>query len=63
MSPELIRLLVNGAGLDFITSSRLLSLNKHRPVTSLTPPAVEESGAAGVEVRSGISEIDNIVEC
>lgn len=36
VSQELIGLLVNGVRVDFITPSRLLSLNKHPPVTSLT---------------------------
>lgn len=40
-------LVVNGVRADFITSSRLLSLNKHLPVTSVTGPGAERSGQTG----------------
>lgn len=40
-------LVVNGVRADFITSSRLVSLNKHLPVTSFTGPGAERSGQAG----------------
>lgn len=38
---------VNGVRADFITSSRLHSLNKHLPVTSFTGAGTEWSGQAG----------------
>lgn len=41
---QLMRLVVNGVRADFITSSRLLSLNKHLAVTSFTGPGAEQSG-------------------
>lgn len=44
---ELMSLLVNGVRADFITSSRLLSLNKHLPVTSFTAPGAERPGRRG----------------
>lgn len=59
MSWELISLVVNGVRVDFITPSRLLSLNKHPPVTSLTLRVTEAEG----EGRGIMKETDNNVEC
>lgn len=53
VSSELMSLVVNGVRADFITSSRLLSLNKHLPVTSFTGPGTERSGQAGRRRLSG----------
>lgn len=53
VSSELMSLVVNGVRADFITSSRLLSLNKHLPVTSFTGPGTERSRQAGRRRLSG----------
>lgn len=47
VSRELISPVVNGVRVDFITPSRLLSLNKHPAVTSLTLAAEKQPGQEG----------------